>query len=89
MSRFGVLLVTRLLARMLSAVKRSTTHVWTLECAYPLLHSDGAILGGVRLLAPLLFRSVTTENVLLYLTTIAARRNSLLTRPTWTIMTWS
>jgi hypothetical protein len=88
MGRLGVLLMARLLARVFPAVKRSTTHIWTLESAYPLLHGYYAIFGGVRLLALLLFRSVTAENIFLYLTTIATRRNSLLARSTWTLVTW-
>jgi hypothetical protein len=80
--RFGVLLVARLLALVLSAVEWSFTGVVTLEEANPVLDSGRTICSDVCLTALLFIPFVATKDILLNLSTITSSWNANLTGST-------
>jgi hypothetical protein len=77
--RLRILWMASQLANVLPAVERTSTLIGTLERPYPCLYCSSAVRSDMRLVALLLFFSVMTHDVFLYLTTIAACRYPYLT----------
>jgi hypothetical protein len=84
-----VLWVTWQLASVLPAIERASTLIGTLERSYPCLCCSSAICSDMRLATLLLLCSVMTQNVFLYLTTIATCWHPYLTGATRAIVTWT
>jgi hypothetical protein len=83
-----ILLMTRLLTSMFSAVKGPATQVGALERAGPLLHGGGAVSCGVVLSTLLFIRSIAAQDVLLDLAAVTSCRNTYFARATRPVVTW-
>jgi hypothetical protein len=86
---FCILWMTSHFAGMVAAIEGATALVRAFERSGPFLDGCSTVRSNMGLTALFLLCPIAAQNVLLYLTTITRRRNSLLASSTGAVVAWS